>query len=118
MIIPRNEVEATVLRLPGQLFEHKGENISNVFTYKIINKTTHPIEEVTFKLASHKGTITLVSNNVITVPEQGLAQGTFFIEIPKALLTEDKTKLKLKVYSGDKLIETTTTNFLGPRSYR
>lgn len=34
MLFLRNEVEATVLRLPGQLFEHKGENISNVFTYK------------------------------------------------------------------------------------
>ncbi len=39
MLFLRNEVEATVLRMNGQMFEHKGENISNVFTYKIVNKT-------------------------------------------------------------------------------
>ena len=38
MLFLRNDVEATILRLPGQLFEHKGENISNVYTYKIAQK--------------------------------------------------------------------------------
>ncbi len=62
MLFLRNDVEATVLRLPGQLFEHKENNIiSNVFTYKLVNKTTKEIEDVSFKLLSHKGTLKLVS---------------------------------------------------------
>ena len=119
MLFLRNDVEATILRLPGQLFEHKGESIiSNVYTYKIINKTTNDIKDVTLKLESHKGTIRLVSNHTILIPGQKLVEGTLFIEIDKAFLDKDKTKLKIGVYSNDRLIETATTNFLGPRSYR
>ncbi|WP_323788029.1 cytochrome c oxidase accessory protein CcoG [Psychroserpens sp.] len=119
MLLLRNDVEARVLRLPGQLYEHKGETIiSNVFTYKLINKTTEKIENVNFKLRKYKGEIKLVSNTgLIEVEEQGLAEGTLFIEIDKSELKGDKNKLMIEVYSGEELIETTTVNFLGPRSY-
>lgn len=120
MLFLRNDVEATVLRLPGQLFEHKENNIiSNVFTYKLINKTTHDIDHVTFKLLSHKGELKLVAtNNSFTVPKLGFAEGTLFVEINNAALSGDRNTIKIGVYQGDKLIETTTANFLGPRSYR
>ncbi len=119
MLLLRNDIEARVLRLPGQLYEHKGETIiSNVFTYKLINKTTVKIEDVNFKLRKYNGEIKLVSNTgEVEVPEQGLAEGTMFIEIDKRELKSDKNKLMIDVYSGDELIETTTVNFLGPRSY-
>ncbi|AUC76928.1 cytochrome c oxidase accessory protein CcoG [Olleya sp. Bg11-27] len=119
MLQLRNDVEATVLRLPGQLFEHKADNIiSNVFTYKLINKTTEKIDNVDFKLRTYKGTIKLVSTDKsFSVPAQGLAEGTLFIELDQGVLKGDKTKLTIEVYSADKLIETTTVNFLGPRSY-
>jgi len=119
MLLLRNDVEARVLRLPGQLYEHKeGDIISNVFTYKLVNKTTEKIENVSFKLRKYKGEIKLVSNSeYFVVPEQGLSEGTLFIEIDKKDLKGDKNKLMLEVYSGDELIETTTVNFLGPRSY-
>jgi hypothetical protein len=46
-----------------------------------------------------------------------MAEGTLFIEINASALNGDKDKLKIGVYSGDKLIETTVTQFLAPRSY-
>ena len=119
MLFLRNDVEATVLRLPGQLYEHKREDIiSNVYTYKLINKTTKEISEVHFELISHKGIIRVVSHDRIQVPEQGLAEGTLFIEVDSHELEDEKEKLKIGVYSEDQLIETTTTVFLGPRSYK
>ena len=119
MLFLRNDVEARVLRLPGQLYEHKDNNmISNVFTFKLINKTTEDVDSVHFKLLSHKGTIKLVTHDDFQVPKQGLAEGTLFIEINGSALTGDKDKVKIGVYSGDKLIETTTATFLGPRSYK
>ncbi len=119
MLFLRNDVEATILRLPGQLYEHKENNvISNVYTYKVINKTTDAIEDVSYKLLSHKGTIRLVSTTNFEIPKQGFAEGTLFIEINQSALKKDKVRLKIGVYSNDKLIETTVTNFLGPRSYR
>ena len=119
MLFLRNDVEARILRLPGQLYEHKENNIiSNVFTYKLVNKTTEEIDNVRFKLLSHKGTIRLVSGESFIVPEQGLAEGTLFVEINNSALSGDRNNLEIAVYSGDELIETANANFLGPRSYK
>jgi cytochrome c oxidase accessory protein FixG len=95
MLFLRNDVEATVLRLPGQLFEHKENNIiSNVFTYKLVNKTTNDIEHVSLKLLSHKGTLKLVStSDSFVVPGQGIAKGTLFVEINNAILNGDRNKI-------------------------
>lgn len=117
MLFLRNDVEATVLRLPGQLFEHKGENISNVFTYKVINKTGRDFNDVHFVLASPKGTVKPVGSPRFKVPKEGMASGTLFVEINPAWLKGDKTKITLEVYNGDKRIDTETTNFLGPRTF-
>ena len=119
MLFLRNDVEARVLRLPGQLYERKDNNIiSNVFTYKLVNKTTATIEDVTLKLMSHDGTVKLVSTHeTFEVPSQGMTEGTLFIEINNSNLSGDRNTIKIGVYSNNKLIETTTANFLGPRSY-
>ena len=119
MLFLRSDVEANILRLPGQLYEHKTDNIiSNVFTYKLLNKTTRNIEKIHFKLKSPKGTIHTVKQGEITVPAQDLAEGTLFIEINNSALSGDKNRAVIEVYSGDDLIETTSVTFLGPRSYK
>ncbi|MDQ7917573.1 cytochrome c oxidase accessory protein CcoG [Mesonia sp. MT50] len=118
MLFLRNDVEARILRLPGQLYEHKADNmISNVYTFKLVNKTVKDIEDIHFELMSHKGTIKVVSKDELMVKEQDLTKGTLFIEINASALNDDKEKLRIGIYSGGDLIETTTTNFLGPRSY-
>jgi cytochrome c oxidase accessory protein FixG len=117
MLFLRNEVEATVLRLPGQLYEHKGANISNVFTFKVINKTERDISNAHFELENIEGAIMVVGKNTFTIPKDGLAQGTVFIEIPQVGLKSDKTKIVIGVYQGNKRIETETTSFLAPRTF-
>ncbi|WP_281542180.1 cytochrome c oxidase accessory protein CcoG [Maribacter aestuarii] len=119
MLFLRNDLEANILRLPGQLYQHKeGNIISNVYTYKLVNKTTKDVNDVSFKLLSHNGVIKLVRNENFQVPAQDLAEGTLFIEINNAAIRSDKEKVKIGVYSGPKLIETTMTAFLAPRSYK
>ena len=119
MLFLRNDREANILRLPGQLYEHKeGNIISNVYTYKLLNKTNKDIDDVHFELISHKGTIKLVRHEDFIVPAQNLAEGTLFIEINNSAIKSDKERIKIAVYSGDDLIETTTTAFLAPRSYK
>ena len=119
MMFLRNDLEANILRLPGQLYEHKeGNIISNVFTYKLLNKTTKAVEDVHFELMSPKGEIKLVRTDNFDVQPEALAEGTLFIEINAAALSGDKNNLKIGVYSKDKLIETTTARFLAPRSYK
>ena len=119
MLFLRNDLEANILRLPGQLYEHKENNIiSNVYTYKLINKTTKDVNDVSFKLLSHEGTVKLVRNEDFQVRAQDLAEGTLFVEINNAAIKSDKEKIKIGVYSGDNLVETTMTAFLAPRSYK
>jgi cytochrome c oxidase accessory protein FixG len=119
MLFLRTDLEANILRLPGQLYEHKeGNIISNVYTYKLVNKTSKDINDIHFALVSHKGTIKLVREGDFSVKAQQLSEGTLFIEINNAAIKSDKEKLKIEVYSGDTLIETTTTAFLAPRSYK
>ncbi len=118
MLFLRNDVEATILRLPGQLYETKENNIiSNVFTYKLINKTMDQIDNVSIKLLSHEGQVNLVGDTHLVVPKQQMSEGTLFIEIPRKDIKNSKEKIKIGVYSNDELIETTTTNFLGPKKF-
>ncbi|RLJ68661.1 cytochrome c oxidase accessory protein FixG [Lacinutrix venerupis] len=118
MLFLRNDVEANILRLPGQLYEHKAGNmISNVYTFKLVNKTVDDIENVSFKILSHKGNIKLVAHDGFKVKAKAFAEGTLFVEVNASALEGDKDRIEIGIYSGDQLIETTTTAFLGPRSY-
>lgn len=119
LLFLRNEVEVTLLRVPGQLFGREGANIiSNVYTYKAVNKTTAEIDSVTFRLLSHEGEVKPVAGARFGIPGQGMAEGTLFIKLPQSQLEGDKTRLKLGLYRKDKQIETVTVNFQGPVSYR
>jgi cytochrome c oxidase accessory protein FixG len=113
MIFLRNDVEATILRLPGQTFQSTETTIKNVYTVKLINKTVENIDDVVIKLISHEGEVVMVGGH-LNVEKQGLKEGTIFIEINKKDLHSSKEKLKLGVYSNGELIETTATNFAGP----
>ncbi|WP_282044112.1 cytochrome c oxidase accessory protein CcoG [Winogradskyella flava] len=119
MLALRNDVEARILRLPGQSYEQKENNIiSNVYTYKLVNKTANSIENVSFKIRGAKGEIKLVSvTDEFKIEAQGIAEGTLFIEMKQSNLSADKNKLRIDVYSHDELMETTTVGFLGPRNY-
>ncbi|MGB1284614.1 MAG: cytochrome c oxidase accessory protein CcoG [Polaribacter sp.] len=119
MLFLRNDVEASLLKLPGQLYEKKANGIiSNVFTYKLVNKTSEDIPNLQFKLLSHKGEINVVGISKISLEAQALSTGTLFVEIPKSELTKDREKIKVGIFSNGKKIETTSTNFLGPRRFR
>ena len=117
LLFLRTDVEATILRLPGQLFQHKGDKISNIYTFRIINKTNNDFDDIHFKLHDKQGVIKVVGENDFKVLKQGMAQGTLFIEIDQYLLNSDRTKIKIDVYNNNNKIESTTTNFLSPRSF-
>lgn len=117
LLFIRNEVETVILRLPGQLFEHKGDDISNIYTFKIINKTNEDFNDIHFKLHGIKGDIHVVGQQEFSVKKRDMNKGTLFVQIHQYLLDHDKTKIEIEVYNGNKKIETTTTNFLSPRKF-
>jgi len=104
--------------MPGQLFQREENGvISNIYNYNIINKTEREFDNVTFRLVEPKGEIKLVGSPFAKVPKQGTTKGTFFVKIKESDLKEEKVVLKIEVYNNDKVIETATTNFLGPRNF-
>lgn len=116
LLFLRTDVEATILRVAGKTFEHKGSNISNVYTFKIMNKTMKDYENLTFKVRQPEtGEVKMVGNDVIKVAKEAYGEGVLFIEIPQKDLDGYSTKVTIDVYDGDRLIQTTKTNFLGPR---
>ena len=117
MLFLRNDVEATILHMPGQLFQHEGKNISNIYNYKIINKTERAFNNVTFKLIEISGEVKMVGNQSVVVPKQGATQGTLFIKLPESNLKGEKMEIKIEVLNDNNVIETATTNFNGPRNF-
>jgi len=120
LILSRTSIEATLLRLPGQLYSLNEENnsIQNVYTFKIINKSAINYENIEIRLLSHQGIIYAADHHGINLKAEAIQDGTFFIELPKSDWTGKKLKLKVGFFHDDKLIESTHTQFLGPRTYR
>jgi hypothetical protein len=50
------------------------------------------------------------------VGSQDKTQGAFFIDLQGDKLTGTETKLKIAIYTGDRLLETVKTSFMGPRN--
>ncbi|MFN3343499.1 MAG: cytochrome c oxidase accessory protein CcoG [Flavobacteriales bacterium] len=113
LLISRSDIEATIVRTPGQLFqEQPDERISNLYNIKVINKTSNEIP-VRLTLENVEGEIQMVGD-AITVDKESNTQSTFFVILPKSIVTERKTEIRIGVYSGEKRIETIKTSFLGP----
>jgi len=119
LLFLRSDIEANVLRLPGQLYQHRENGIiSNVYTYKLINKTSLDYEDLQFRLLSHSGEIETIGNQFISVASNSFSEGTLFVNISRKSLVKEKEKLEIGVYSKDHLIETTSVTFMGPRTYK
>lgn len=113
LIVMRSDVEATVLRTPGMLFQTQEDGrISNLYNYKVVNKTSRDMP-LRFELIGIKGEVRLVGKEVF-LEKAALGQGALFIVLDPAEIKGTKTKLEIGVYSGDQLIETVGTTFVGP----
>ena len=115
LLISRSDVEATVLRVPGQLFQKTPEGaISNLYNIQIINKTFDDISLNISVLDQPNATITKVGGESVMVPSNGVAEGVYFVEIPENEIAGTKTSIFLGIYRGQELLEKIKTNFLGP----
>ncbi len=113
LIFLRNDIEANILRLPGQLYTTQGDTIRNVYTYKLINKTNDSYNDLKIKLISHQGNIQVIERKIM-LKENSLHEGTLFIKIAKKDLKSSKERLNIGIYFNGELIETNKTNFPAP----
>jgi cytochrome c oxidase accessory protein FixG len=107
----RSDMEVTILRAPGMLYQEVNETtVSNLYTFQIVNKTNKdlPIE---LKIKEGLGTIKLVGKDGLNVNKQGMIKGAFFVEIDKKNLHGRKNDVHVEIWSGDKKIDGMKTNF-------
>jgi polyferredoxin len=109
----RSPVETTILRTPGLLYQETDSgNITNLYNIKIINKTQKS-QAIELKLKSPKGTIRMVGGELV-VPEQGLFESAFFVDIPITNIYMARLPIYIEVYSGEELLEEIRSSFIGP----
>jgi cytochrome c oxidase accessory protein FixG len=114
LLLTRSDVETTILRTPGMLYQEQPNNrISNLYNIKLVNKTRFEMP-ITLKIESDSGEIKMVGKDEILVNKGDIASSEFFVILNRNQLKERKTKLEIGVYSGDKKVESVTTSFLGP----
>jgi cytochrome c oxidase accessory protein FixG len=114
ILFTRKDVDATIMRTPGQLFQERGtDSISNLYNIKVVNKTVDPIE-LSIRLADGRGKIEIIGKQFIPVEKEGQGSGSFFIVLPNTHIKNRKTELVLDLYEGEKKVASMKTNFLGP----
>lgn len=118
LLITRKDIDSTVMRTPGILFQERGnDSVSNLYNIKVANKTNRDIP-LHLQLEGVNGQISVVGNHDIKVKASGQGSGTFFVILPRSIIHDRKTAIRIGLYAGDKKIETVKTNFLGPVSYK
>ncbi|MBK9274441.1 MAG: cytochrome c oxidase accessory protein CcoG [Flavobacteriales bacterium] len=113
LIVLRSDVETTVLRTPGMLYQTRPDGrISNLYNYKVVNKTSRDMP-IRFVLENVEGSIELVGKEIELQPA-ALAQGSLFIILDPSAMSGMKTKVNIGVYTDDRLLEDVSTTFVGP----
>lgn len=113
LLILRSDFETTILRTPGILFQEREDGmITNLYQLKMVNKTNIAMD-IHLELLNPKGTVEFVGNE-IQLQEQGIGEGAFFVAIDPSELKKMSSKISIGVFSGDELVETVSTKFLGP----
>ena len=113
LMIIRTEVEATILRTPGLMFQKNADGtISNLYNIEIVNKT-YQNKAFTLKINYPKATIKLLGKPLSTIKGE-MAKSSFFINIPEKLIRENNTKIEIEILSENRVVDKVRTSFMGP----
>jgi cytochrome c oxidase accessory protein FixG len=113
-VITRSDVETTILKVPGTLYQREPGVITNLYNVEFVNKTFNdlPIE---IKVESpQQAKVFKVDGKPILVPAEGMAKSVYFIKIPEEQITNARTVVVLGIYSEGKKLETVKAKFIGP----
>jgi cytochrome c oxidase accessory protein FixG len=115
LLLNRSDVDATLLRVPGQLYQKTDDGqIQNLYNVLFVNKTYDPVE-LTVRLKDFpEAKITKVGDEIIELPGNSTMESVFFIALPKESLQGAKTPVVLEIIRDGEVIETAKSNFLGP----
>ncbi len=112
-IISRKDVEVTVLRASGTLYQAQPNGyVSNLYTAELINKTSKSVK-IDFESEDKEAKIKWIQA-VDKIEKEGTVKVTFFVMLPEKSIRQSKTNINLMVKKDGKVIDHIKTNFLGP----
>lgn len=116
MLILHSDVEASVLRAPGSLFQQMPDGrFSNLYTVRVLNKTSSPVP-VELKLDSPAGNLALMGTERIVAAPQKLSESAILIELAPSAMRSGTTPVAIGVYAGGRRLQILNTAFIGPRN--
>jgi polyferredoxin len=115
LIFTRSDVQVTVLRARGALFQTMPDGqISNLYTVRILNKTAQELP-VDLRLESPAGSLAVMGQGRLTVAPKKASENSVLIELPPATV-HGTIPVVLGVYLNGQKLQTIKTSFVGPRS--
>jgi cytochrome c oxidase accessory protein FixG len=115
-LITRSDVETTVLKVPGTLYQREPGFITNLYNIEFVNKTFDEMA-IEIKVESPAAAqIHKVDGKAIVIPSEGFTKSVYFIRIPEEAVTNARTVVKLGIYHNGNRLETVNAKFIGPVS--
>ncbi|MBT4098104.1 MAG: cytochrome c oxidase accessory protein CcoG [Gemmatimonadetes bacterium] len=110
----RAQVQAVILREPGKLYNELSDGrLSNFYSVKIINKTFEEIPVEIRLLTPPEGEL-IYLGDFSSVPPQGIAEGRFYLALPRNILSAGRNDIHFSVVSGSESVSEITSSFLAP----
>ena len=115
LLLNRSAVDPTILRAPGMTYQTREDGrISNLYTYKIINKSNLERALEIRILEPENGEIQVIGSTDIQLPEQGRAEGSLFLILNREQAAGRKVQVVFGIYSGEERLAVVKTTFNGP----
>ena len=113
LLVTRSMFDSTILRVAGQILQENADGtISNLYKIKVVSKSgfTEPYH---LELSNKNAKIEYVGKKLDSLKSGVESEETFFIKLPKELITKRKENFEIFVKSGDKVVQTKKITFIG-----
>ncbi|MBA4056657.1 MAG: cytochrome c oxidase accessory protein CcoG, partial [Marivirga sp.] len=115
-LITRSDVETTVLKVPGTLYQREPGFITNLYNVEFVNKTFDELELEIKVESPTTAQLVKADGKAIKIPAEGFVKGVYFIRIPDKDVTNARTIVRLGIYRDHEKIESVKIKFIGPVS--
>jgi cytochrome c oxidase accessory protein FixG len=113
-VMTRSDVQTTILKVPGTLYQKNAGNITNLYNVEFVNKTFTDMQ-LELKVISPEGaTIHRPDGRTETVKAGDRTKTVYFIQLPEEKVEEVRTTVYIGVYHDSKLLEKLKVKFIGP----
>jgi len=113
-LITRSDVETTMLKVSGTLFQREPGLITNLYNVEFVNKTFGELKLDARIESPSYAMLYKVDGKAVVVPAEGMVKSVYFIKIPESEITNARTVVRVGIYQNGNKVETLKVKFIGP----